>query len=432
MKIRLPAVMMTLLVLGIYFLSIPAVMAGGILLTGIYTLYALYKKPRIDTLLLLLLLNYIYWLASGLLVSAINFSDFSSLEFLDGEGRLLVNYFPLVCLSIVSIRKADIDQFERGIWMIPLITVPLLAVWVIFKPLALSVGQSRDFVGFMTTHTGAGIFFGFTAAVLLVTGFEKKSVWNLLVGIVAVAILLATASRQALVGIVVVMAWYVVTSGNKKVMIGMAVVGVMGFLGLLVFFPRTLERTASIIDPNIIEEIVYISKTSYWNPAVERRFNTYIERNVASRIVYWNHAWTLFRASPVFGAGFGRFNDSYLEFAGVENVAFFAVGGENFSGTLSSHNSYFNILAELGVVGLILILLVWLKMYTRLGKGLKDFSEDDQMRAYFKAGQALVVFIFVGAFFGHAFASPAIGFPALGLIGALLSFQRNQLQEEGR
>jgi O-antigen ligase len=94
---------------------------------------------------------------------------------------------------------------------------------------------------------------------------------------------------------------------------------------------------------------------------------------VGSRMELWEKALYLFRLSPIFGVGFGRFNDidyninnyGYTlirleEFVGIRGVLS-VYHAPNFDfNSAHAHNSYLHFLAETGIVGLGLLVLFWI------------------------------------------------------------------------
>jgi O-antigen ligase len=109
------------------------------------------------------------------------------------------------------------------------------------------------------------------------------------------------------------------------------------------------------------------------------------------RFFIWEKAWYLFSQSPLFGIGFGRFNDIFSIDRGLFDVERL----KGFSGFITFymkdnfyydaahvHNSYLQFLTETGVIGLSLVLLFWflclvklLKYYNNLENSKNDFNK---------------------------------------------------------
>jgi O-antigen ligase len=84
----------------------------------------------------------------------------------------------------------------------------------------------------------------------------------------------------------------------------------------------------------------------------------------------------------------------------------------------NAHNSYLHIFAENGMVGLFLLLFLWWNLYQHLESGRLPYGALSRFEqgALF-AFQALLISALVGALFGHALASPALGVVVMAACG---------------
>ncbi|MBN2073206.1 MAG: O-antigen ligase family protein [Actinobacteria bacterium] len=106
------------------------------------------------------------------------------------------------------------------------------------------------------------------------------------------------------------------------------------------------------------------------------------EANNAWRLVLWERALYMFRQSPIFGIGFARFNDidfpssrlndfsfehlhNFTGYPGI--VSFFLEPKYDFS-TAHAHSSYFQFLAETGIIGMGLVIFFWAFMFKKMFK----------------------------------------------------------------
>lgn len=93
------------------------------------------------------------------------------------------------------------------------------------------------------------------------------------------------------------------------------------------------------------------------------------------RLNIWEKAWYLFSQSPLFGIGFGRFNDVYSidrhvfdvdRLKGI-NGLFVYYANQSFTfDTSHAHNLYLQFLTETGVLGLGLLILFWVLCLIKL------------------------------------------------------------------
>ena len=88
------------------------------------------------------------------------------------------------------------------------------------------------------------------------------------------------------------------------------------------------------------------------------------------------------------------------------------------SSTGNAHNSYLHVLAETGVLGVVLLLTLWWSMYA----GCRASSKSSHFLVAYGAGcQAAIICLAVASLFGHALAAPSGGILVTALIGARLA-----------
>jgi O-antigen ligase len=146
--------------------------------------------------------------------------------------------------------------------------------------------------------------------------------------------------------------------------------------------------------------------------------------------VVWVYAAKRFIQSPVFGIGFGRYNDFNLNLEGIKGVAYFALGGNQVINESTAHNTYLHVLAESGIVGLFLLMWFWRSIFLRLRRAENKYPSGSVMYSYFRVCQGVVLFVLAASMFGHWCAGPAVGIPAMTLIGAGLSYDRRSVSRK--
>jgi len=143
----------------------------------------------------------------------------------------------------------------------------------------------------------------------------------------------------------------------------------MGAFIVLVFFGLVQKRSLLILVvvlviawqtllPSSVVERITMTKTETMEGQMQ------IEDSAAVRLGLWNIAWNLFKENPVFGVGFGGFE--------------FSVPEGNYSRWKDTHNYYAKMLAEQGIVGFglfLIVLLVAFRSGWRLWKAGKEGFE---------------------------------------------------------
>ena len=408
---------------GMFFLKIPLLMAFSLALSagGFYVLFL--RTGTIDRIGALILGNFGLWVGSALTVGSVSVGDFLTPGYYPEEGRIFLYYLPMLFFSVVVARDRVMWRTVQTLSGVTVAVVALLLLWEA-KPIAvLSIGA--NFVGLLTSHTGAGIYFGFLAVFLGLYGVEcgrRRLIWLALLALLAV---FASGSRESLVGICAVTGWYLLQRGNWRSLVAVSCSGVLFTVIMYLFTPHTFGKVQRMVDPNTVAAVVQTIQQANWQPGNERDFGDESgDINILRRMLYWSWAWKLFTYSPIVGVGFGRYNDFDVGGVGVKGLVYpMVVGGKNLTAG-QPHNSYLQMLAETGIFGLVLLLSVWLALYRRLQRARAYFAHDRAKVGYFIASQGLIVFTLMDANFGHALGSPSLGIPVLTVIGVGLAVYR--------
>lgn len=408
---------------GVFFLRLQVPILIGIAFTALGITLAFLRRTHINQVSLLIVLNLAYWLAMGITVGGIHPLDLLKFGYYDGDGKVFVAYLPLLFFTLVSVSVRHVQGVLHTAMVVGGYAIGLFAVWWFLHPEFLSGGQHSDFVGFLTEHNTAGVFFGALAVLCLIIGLEARR-WP--IGLLSgglVFVVFGTASRQALVALVVALLWYLVRSWRIRSVIVGALIILIAAVSLPVVAPRTFQRSREVFSPEVVSSAILTAQRVQWAPGKER---VYVGNNkeLMLRVLYWSYAGRLFLDSPVFGVGFGRFNDVNSEFMGPRGVVYFATKGDRVISDLAAHNSYLHLLAESGIVGLSLLLLVWLVIFRRLGEARKRLVVPDLIRAYLFACQGLIVFVLVGSLFDHGLGAPSVIIPVGTFVGLAVGFVR--------
>jgi len=117
---------------------------------------------------------------------------------------------------------------------------------------------------------------------------------------------------------------------------------------------------------------------------VTKTYNRFLELfkitgTVSVRFNLWEKAWYLFSKSPIFGIGFGRFNDidssNYYRLKGYPGILSLYTDKNYLFNSSHAHNSYLQFLAETGIVGLGLLILFWILCFRIIYKAY-NFSNN--------------------------------------------------------
>ena len=217
--------------------------------------------------------------------------------------------------------------------------------------------------------------------VLPIVGFlfveerERRGLWGASFAIL-IAAALATLSRGALVGLAVLALWALFTG---KVSVG----GVLAAAGALL-------------------GVVLVAFT-FWSPLVNEsvtRKGKIAEQNTASRIAFWDAAMEMTYDHPLVGVGPGRYGDETVNYVGNRPYELESP---------LAHNSYLEIMAELGFPALVAFLVYLGGSWMLLARGRRDAlaaGDASHVRLATALQASFVVAVVSGAFLSQQLALP--------------------------
>jgi len=145
------------------------------------------------------------------------------------------------------------------------------------------------------------------------------------------------------------------------------------------------------------------------------------EANISWRFVLWERALYMFKQSPIFGVGFGRFNDigfpsSRLNdfsfqnlhvFAGYPRIVSFFMDSKFDFSNAHAHNSYLNYLAETGIVGLGLIIFFWILIFKKVLSAYNKTQNEFSKKVFLSCMGSIVV-LFTLSLFENYFSATTV------------------------
>ncbi len=423
---------------GTFFIEIQIPLIVGLLFAVNIIFFRYFGNGHFDKLGLLLWANIAYWLISGMLVGAITPLDFLNVKLWNGDGRIIIGSIPFLMFSAIRINNFELNQTIRTMLWMGISGMVLYVAWAIFKISWLAgPGHIDEFHAFLSSHTGAGTFFGCLATFTLLYGYERKKWMIALLGLALMGPTYSSGSRESLVGLMAVIAWYLTIRNPKPRMIMVSlVVGTLLFVAMPYFMSqKTYERTYGLLQWSFITTMVRQAErainsdwqTGDWN--VSTGTDDLEEGDVTTlvRIQLWVYASKRFLASPLFGMGWGRFNDFNTIFINAPPYLSVAGGGGKRLSPETAHNSYFHLAAESGLIGLGLYMGFWAALYIRCQRAIKALVQVRELKAFFVAAQGLIVFILTCALTGHAVGSPSVLVPTMVILGVATSYLRGNL-----
>lgn len=428
---------------GAFFLEFQLPLVIGILMSIVSIHVGLLSSNRMDVIGVLTLSNIAYWLLSGLIVGSIGLTDLLNPKFYNGDGRILISLLPLLLFSLWSVTIGDLRRIIKTVLYMGATGFGLFAIWSVSHTSLLSgAGHADEFHGFMTSHTGAGTFFGTLCVFVLLFGYESRNKFAFILGVLLAGPVIGSGSREALLGIIIMSAWYLLIRNPKpRLVMSALLVSVVMISTFPYVSQKTFNRTSALVSLDFVQSTLEQAKMGLesdwavgdWTTDTGGMENLE-EGDVTSmvRILLWSYATRKLLDSPFFGLGWGRFNDTNLVLVGVPGLVHFAADGEQKLTTSNAHNSYFHVLSESGILGMGLLLAIWLLLYVKFDKAIRRLKAFKELKSYFVACQGLIVFALGCALTGHALASPSIMVPVLTILGAGMAFIRTNVKRASR
>ncbi|QOJ04360.1 MAG: O-antigen ligase family protein [Planctomycetia bacterium] len=241
---------------------------------------------------------------------------------------------------------------------------------------------------------------GFTIGIMLLSG--SRFVRGLLTLAVAVQLvaLVMTMCRSAWLGLLI--GWLVVV-----ILILRA--GLPGRASIRRMWPLAVTGMAAVVLTFVAVAIWGASSTSYGPELLQLRLWGLVSRGTSGRLPIWSATWDMIKESPIHGMGFGNFALEYPRFV-ADNIEFVRY----------AHNDYLQWTAELGVVGLVLLLALLAAALKRSGRLM--VSRDHATRVVEMVAMAVLVGVVVDAIFSYGFYQPVplmYLFMTIGMVRAL-------------
>ena len=398
----------------------------------------LVPRRRSRLLIGLLLVNFAYWVSSALL-SGLPLSSVFSYGFLRWHLRSIPGYLPLLAIAVSGYRFSDRDK--------------KVAVCALLIPATLIslVGAAQYATGFRIAGYSEGVlpstvrydlgeywFFGFLRAHVTCGGYYST------VALVALGLFWFWRTdwwRRGLVFLALgVSAWGLMFSKARTFVGAFAGAACLMFVyGCWVRLRLRGTRSAPSADevrckgtdrylplrPQWVAMALGAVVAAYClTPRLHARMRaTFVEpgadlpSQVAAatkhdRRIFWEAALRLAKRHPVFGAGLGRFGDEYDSYAHELELPWQPAGTQH-----HAHNSWLHVAAELGLVGVGLLLALWVVSCAWLWGAVRA-QEAGSFGAALSVGVlAAVAAQLAAALFDHNLWSAQLMIPLTTLIG---------------
>lgn len=364
-----------------------------------------------------------FWLFSYLLTQA-PLSNLFSFDFLRRDGALLFAYLPLLIIGDYGLGRAFLQR-AVGFYLSVMSGIAVVGAVLYLEALGnLSLSPAlltRDLQiivysplsgyelhGFFEAHNSAGAVYGLACCVslALLVCAERFEFWSLPTFWFSASFLglMLSKSRTSYVAFLVTCLIVLVAKSRNLRRVAKVVV--------LLIAPLTYFV---VVQPEISERAQAVARTD--------------DPNVVERLIYFQRALDDFLASPLVGIGFGRYNDEYLLFSGIPNLAYVATQGEVVNESNHAHNSYLHFLAEGGLVGFCLMMAIWASAY-RWARQMQSRLRGDPFVYAFAIGvEACIIFECFISFTEHSMGTGVTSLTVFTMFGVLRNLVTSAVRE---
>lgn len=196
---------------------------------------------------------------------------------------------------------------------------------------------AEGLTGFLPNHVQYGLYLSVSAIAAFPLVHASKDLRVRSVGYATIALIgigsVASLARGAVLsaaGAVLVTAAAVMHDRKRVVLVALAVtIALTAIIGLSGRFSELAELPQAVGDVEKLDSLL------------------------TSRLQFLVGAWNMFEESPVFGAGYGRYREVWYQYVPEDILNPWSVGVP-----FAAHSTYLQIMAEMGLVGLVTYLLV--------------------------------------------------------------------------
>ncbi|HFN6561058.1 TPA: O-antigen ligase family protein [Escherichia coli] len=322
-------------------ISVLVLLLTPISVIGIFYRTDFLKFKKIELYLLLL---YIYVIGSTLIYNPSSFLEF---DFYRKDGNFIISYLILLVFIFLPLNiDIDIDKWLKRAFVI--FSIASFVAFLIMPKEVPEEGGATVHHFFFLSHNAAGGFYSVIGAMALGIYLHSKNKLYLFYAIMFFFFLYMTNSRGSILAIMAAFGYSLIKF--KKPFLVFTIFLLIQFFIVQETYPTWVSMG------KIMSENANYTVSSAAQGIDFQRVGTFIDR-----LYYlWPRAFDNFIHSPLLGLGFGSYDDLYYRYSDViPHLLAIKEGAMVRHSEAHAHNSTFTILAELGVVGYLLFILLF-------------------------------------------------------------------------
>jgi O-antigen ligase len=328
-----------------------------------------------------------------------NWHSFFTFGYYRRDGNFIIAYSPLFLLPLFTL-KIELKKYIRYFYLFVLVFYVILFIHYFAKHGILSL-VTNYFFGLFYAHNAAGEFFAIIASLGFAYAYNKEQKKEWLFFLVVFIILVFTRSRGSVLGLLAgIVAWYCCITKRFKLLISIVLIPVfLTVISIMIGYPYFKNKINT-------HKQVYYSNISKIQTS---------KANILIRLFYtYPRAWYLFAHSPLVGTGVGSYNDRPLQLKKIAPFIEYNSQPHHSYNSRTAHNTYLNILAEQGIVGLVLFLIFWVSLFWYIMR----IRGDPLMRDFLLIAYFSNTFV---AFTGHRLTTPSNMLPFAIILGLYMA-----------
>ncbi len=339
-------------------------------------------------------------------------SQLVSFDFFRRDGNFFISYAPLIVL-ICSAIKFDVWKVIKNFIYISTIA-NIIGIFIYFTK-----STYLEYALFFTAHNAAGGFLGIVIIFNFALLCFKKNKWLPLLCLLINAFgLFLTDSRGSILPLLISFVFLLIFRKTRLKKIDIFI-NVCFFFVLFLF---VLYVTAIRGSDTLVNMDLYFFPPEFKGGLIEKILAS-IGRSgtIVNRLYYlYPKALYMFGLSPIVGTGMGTYNDINFNFVGVQNFVCLNISSVVENNSSHAHNSFFHIMAENGIVGLVAIvcMLFYLRKYAI------SLKNRNLSNALFLG----VNYVIMTSFFEHRLFTPAEILPIVYIVGIIISTENYKLK----
>jgi len=385
---------------------------GPVIILAVVFLTRCVSGARIHSAGKLMIGLYGYAVVSAML-AGVPVSAFWNYNFLRNDAKFVFAYIPFLAALVVPHREDEL-RLAGSVWIFgaaipvalaglsPLIPELDLGSHLGYPLFRFTEAGISVFHGLFIAHTATGSFYALGLIFAIYMARASRTPWLFYAAAVLIAIgLVLSLSRAFVIGTVVAFLLESILRRRWKMLIGGALIGA---LLLVVAGGPLLDRLElGSDDPSAV-------------------YNTQV------RLALWARAVQYIRTSPLLGIGFSRFDDYPENFSGTPGFVAMKDSGRGIQAvdgdaewSMEAHNNYLQILAEQGILGLLLWGIFWRKALVPIYRIYRNSAPHSFQGAWSGACLGCSVSVFIASLFDLNFWAPAVMLPLGWALGAALT-----------